>query len=131
MLTLKTLLRINAASCLGFGALFIALPQRVTAFLGAPPAPTVLLIILGALLIINGVHLLHTSCQALPPKALILYFSGGDFAWVVGTLALIAGGLWITRPAGVTAALLVGTGVGAMGLMQLVTRKRLETHQTQ
>ena len=94
---LKTILRLNASSCLGFGALFLALPQFVATFLGSPPAPPWLIGVVGAALIVNGLHLLHASRRTLPPKILILYFSGGDFAWGLGTIALIASGLWINH----------------------------------
>lgn len=125
MPSLKTILRLNAASCLGFGAVFLSLPGSVGAFLGAPPAPAWLLAALGAALIVNGAHLILASRQALPPKALILYFSAGDFAWVLATLGLIASATWITRPEGLIAALLVAAFVGWVGVSQLFARKAL------
>lgn len=122
---LKTILRLNAASCLGFGAVFLLLPGAVAAFLGSPPAPSWLIGVVGAVLIVNGLHLLYTSRNDLPSKYVILYFSGGDFAWVLGTIALIASDLWINHLAGQIAALVVAAFVGAMGVLQMITRRRL------
>jgi len=121
MTALKTILRLNAASCIGFGVLFVAAPAGVAAFLGAPPAPDMAIWVLGALLILNGIHLLHTSLRAIPPKALVFYFSAGDFLWVAGTAALVAAGVWITTPAGIAAAAAVAAAVGGMGLAQVIT----------
>lgn len=121
MTALKTILRLNAASCIGFGALFVAAPTAAAAFLGAPPAPDMALWVLGALLIFNGLHLLHASLRANPPKALVLYFSAGDFLWVAGTVVLVAAGVWITTPAGIAAAAAVAAAVGGMGLAQVIT----------
>ncbi|WP_374763543.1 hypothetical protein [Yunchengibacter salinarum] len=125
MPTLKTILRLNAASCLIFGALFLALPGAVATFLGTPPAPGWVIAALGAVLIVNGGHLLHTSTTDLPPKALILYFSFGDFAWVLATLALIGTGIWITTTPGLAASLAVAAFVGTMGVIQMFARKAL------
>lgn len=121
MNVLKTILRLNAGSCIGFGVLFVAAPAGVAAFLGAPPAPDTVLRLLGALLILNGIHLLHTSLRAIPPKALVFYFSAADFLWVAGTAVLVAAGVWITTPAGIAAAAAVAAAVGGMGLAQVMT----------
>ncbi len=118
---LKTILRLNAASCIGFGVLFVAVPGAVAAFLGVPPAPDMAIGGLGALLILNGIHLLHTSLRTHPPKALVLYFSAGDFLWVAGTAILMAAGVWVTTPAGIVAAAAVAAMVGAMGLAQFLS----------
>lgn len=118
---LKTILRLNAGSCIGFGALFLTLPNSVAAFLGTPPAPLWLVGVLGTALIVNGLHLLHTSRHSLPSKYVILYFSGGDFAWVLSTVTLVVSGLWINHLAGQIVALVVAAFVGAMGAMQMLT----------
>jgi len=124
MPALKTILRMNAASCLGFGALFMAAPGAVAAFLGAPPAPDMLILLLGAVLAVNGLHLLHTSLRSEPPRLLVLYFSLGDFLWVAISVALIAAKLWITTAAGIAAAIAVALAVGGMGLAQMHTSAR-------
>ena len=40
MAHINTILRLNAASCIGFGGLFLAQPGTVANFLASPPAPT-------------------------------------------------------------------------------------------
>ena len=124
MPALKTILRMNAASCLCFGALFMAAPGPVAAFLGVPPAPDTLILLLGAVLALNGLHLLHTSFRPELPRLLVLYFSAGDFLWVAITAALIATNLWITTAAGIAVAIVVALAVGGMGLAQLHTSAR-------
>lgn len=116
---LKTILRTNAASCLLFGLLFVAIPKEIAGFLGTPPAPGGFILVIGILLILNGVHLLHVSRARQPPRGWVMYFSAGDFAWVLGTLWLAGTGLWISEPAGVAAALAVAAAVGTMGMLQL------------
>lgn len=118
MASINTILRLNAASCIGFGAMFIALPGTVAAFLASPPAPSWLIAALGAVLVVNGIHLLHSARRDPPASGLLLYFSLGDAAWVAGTLLLIVLGLWINSPLGIAAALAVAAGVGAMGWLQ-------------
>ena len=125
MLSLKTILRMNAASCLGFGALFVIFPSAVAAFLSASPAPSWLILGIGAMLIMNGAHLIWTSAKALPAKAEILYFSSGDFAWVIGTLALVLNGTWVTSTPGVAVALAIATMVAFFGVSQMFARKRM------
>lgn len=124
MTALKTILRLNAASCIGFGALFVAVPGAVAAFLGAPAAPRLGILALGALLILNGLHLLHTSLRPDPPRWLVLYFSAGDFLWVAVTAVLVATGVWITSAPGISAALAVAAMVGAMGVAQILALPR-------
>ncbi len=118
MIALKTTLRLNAASCIGFGVLFVAAPRAVAAFLGAPPAPATVVLAVGAILIINGLHLLYTSLRSDPPRLLVLYFSGGDLLWVVATAALISAGIWVNTGPGIAAAAAVAAMVGAFGLAQ-------------
>lgn len=126
MIALKTILRLNAASCIAFGALFVAAPEAVAAFLGVPPAPAIAIGALGVLLSLNGVHLLHTGLRVSPPRALVLYFSAGDLLWVAGTAILIAMGFWITTPAGIAAAAAVAAAVGGMGVGQLLALSRAQ-----
>lgn len=125
MFNLKTILRLNAASCIGFGALFTALPGTVALFLSQAPAPTWLFIILGIGLIVNGLHLLWTSTKPLPSKNEVLYFSGGDFSWVLATIALVVCGLWISTTAGIVAALVTAAMVGSLGASQMIIRKKM------
>jgi len=116
-MTLATVLRLNALSCLGFGVLFGLVPGPVAAALGTPPVW--LVAALGAGLVGNGALLwLSVRGGRSPRRAEVLFFSLGDAAWVVGTLALIVAGIWIVTPGGRVAALVVGAMVGALGLAQ-------------
>jgi len=118
MISLAFVLRLNAASCLVFGALFMSIPSTVASVLGnASPA---VLFGLGAVLFVNGAHLLLASIRTRPFTAEILWFSMGDMAWWLVTLTLIAAGVWITTPPGIALALLVALCVAALGLGQLL-----------
>ncbi|MDZ7829267.1 MAG: hypothetical protein U5K33_07205 [Halofilum sp. (in: g-proteobacteria)] len=118
MFALPSILALNATSCVLFGLLFLALPGTVAAFLGTPPAPAWLIAAIGAVLLANGAHLAWAARRQRPRRALVLYFSGGDIAWVIATLALIAAGVWINTPGGIAVALIVAMAVGAMGVLQ-------------
>lgn len=114
---LATVMRLNALSCLGFGALFALAPGEVAGFLGTAPALPVF--VLGVGLLGNGVLLwLAARAGRQPRRREVLFFCAGDLGWVAATLALIAAGLWITTPAGQAAALAVAACVGAMGVGQ-------------
>lgn len=114
-MALTTLLRLNALSCLVFGAVFLLAPGPVAAFLGAVP-PWVLLA-LGTGLVGNGLHLV-AAARRRPRAWEVRWFSAGDAAWVVLTLAILAAGAWITTPAGQAATAAVAVGVGALGALQ-------------
>jgi len=109
------LLRLNAASCVLFGALFVLAPGAVARFLGAAPAS--LILVLGLGLLANGGHLLWAARRTVP-AVLLKYFALLDALWVVATAVLILAGLWITSPGGIVAALVVAVTVAALGLMQ-------------
>jgi hypothetical protein len=117
MTSLPTILRANAASCLGFGMLFAVAPDPVAAFLGTMP-PEVLFI-LGLALTGNGAHLALASMRRRPRPGEVAWFSTGDLLWWLVSLALLAADVWITTIAGIVAAWLVGLGVAGMGLAQL------------
>lgn len=126
---LKHVMRLNAVSCLVFGALFALVPGPVAAFLADhAPAPGWLILAIGLALLLNGVHLAWASRIPVPPKGLVLYFSAGDFAWVIGSLALTASGLWITSTKGLVSALAVAVMVGLFGVAQIVQRKAMCAH---
>lgn len=109
------ILNANAASCLGFGALFAVFSGPVAGFLGDPPVW--LVTVLGAVLIVNGVHLLWAARRG-PRRVELLYFALGDAGWVAGTTVLIASGTWITTGAGIAAAVAVAAVVGAFAVLQ-------------
>ena len=102
MATLTAVLRLNALSCIGFGAMFVTLPEMIGTFLGQMPPNALLLI--GVALLGNGAQRTLASLRSLPLKPEIRGFSLGDLAWWIGSLALISTGTWITTPSGVMAA---------------------------
>lgn len=112
---LKTVLRLNAASCLGFGALFLVAPGAVAAFLG--DAPVWLVAALGLGLLANAAHLALASCRSVSAFEL-RWFAMGDFLWVAGTALLLLAGIWITTPGAIVAALAVALMVASFGLLQ-------------
>jgi len=131
MLSLKNVMRANATSCLAFGALFALYPNLVAIFLGgASSAPQIYILILGILLILNGLHLLWASSVPLPQKELILYFSIGDYIWVICSIGLIVSGVWITTTGGVLVAIAVAVIVGLFGILQMTSRKAMEHCRT-
>ncbi|MBL4583960.1 MAG: hypothetical protein JKX83_05015 [Pseudomonadales bacterium] len=126
MITLKTVLRANAASCSIFASLFILNPIQVTVFLGGnAPAPEPVLLALAGVLMLNGVHLLWASFKPMPSKLLVMYFSLGDFGWFIGTVCLVLLGVWVTTAPGVIAAMLVAVVVGLLGVLQMTRRKKM------
>ena len=112
---ITNVLRANAVSCLGFGALFVAASGPVAGFLGTPPPWAVAA--LGAVLLLNGAHLL-TAARRGARQGELLYFALGDGGWVAGTLLLVLTGTWITTTAGTLAALIVAVPVGVFGVLQ-------------
>jgi hypothetical protein len=131
MTSLASVLRLNAASCLGFGAVFLILPGSVSSMLGS--APLAVLVGLGAVLLVNGAHLLVASMRSRPIFAENVWFSIGDMAWWLATLSLIAAGVWITTPAGIAIAFVVALCVAGIGIGQIshlgVERTRLPTRE--
>ena len=126
MITLKTVLRANAASCIIFALTFLLQPTQVATFLGHDtPAPETVLLVLGVVLMVNGFHLLWASLKPQPSKFLILYFSIGDFIWFFASTSLVILGVWITTESGVTASILVATMVAVFGALQIAERKKM------
>lgn len=121
MPSLTTILRVNAASCLIFGALFVLMPAATAGFLSTSPAPSWLVLVLGLVLMANGLHLLWAAAKNTPRPWEVWYFSGGDIAWVSITLALTGTATWITTPGGIATALGVALMVAAFALAQLWT----------
>jgi len=114
-MTLTTILRLNALSCVGFGGVFVLAPVAVAAFLGA--IPVWLILALGLALLVNGAHLALASRRG-PRDWELRYFILGDAAWVALTVAVFAAGSWVTSSAGHAAAATVAVGVGALGALQ-------------
>ncbi|MBD1584637.1 hypothetical protein [Pseudoalteromonas sp. S16_S37] len=125
MITLKAVLRANAASCLLFATIFALIPQHVSLFLSAEHrAPEYVIWILAGVLMINGLHLIWASLRQSPPKLLIYYFSFGDFIWVLLSITLICANTWVTSTQGRLFTLLVSAIVGIMGVLQLTLQKK-------
>ena len=124
MITLKTVLRMNATSCIIFAIIFLLMPTEVASFLGQnKAAPELLLLVLGLILLTNGPHILWVSWQLKPNKYLVLYFAVGDFIWVVASIILVSQGMWITTTLGIFISLLVAMMVGTFGVLQIMKNK--------
>ncbi len=115
--SLKFVLRLNAASCVCFGLLFLAAPDAVAHFLG--DIPPFAMIVLGIGLLGNGAHLIAASRRTAPLEKEVIWFSLGDFSWWLATLGLIATNVWITTAWGFIAAVSVATFVAGLGVAQL------------
>jgi len=115
---LKSVLIINAFSCAIFGALFFFKSEDMANFIGTPPALFVQ--ILGAGLFINALLLIYTSFQSAPKRADVLFFSIGDAAWVVFTVLLLIGNIWINNSEAIYWSLAVALFVGLCGFLQWI-----------
>ncbi len=118
-MTLAAVLRLNALSCLVFGAVFALRPEAVAAFLAEAPAPALALRLLGIGLIAHAAHLGWAAARERPIRWEIRYLALADALWVVATLGLVAGGLWITTPEGIDAAMATAAMVGLLGFAQI------------
>ena len=126
MVSLHMVMRANGVSCLGFGLLFAFFPAAVVRFLSADdPAPVMLVLVIGLGLIGNGVLLFWSAKVLVPKKMDVLFFSIGDFIWVVFSLALVITGMWVDSVSGVIATLAVAFVVLLFGVLQISARQRL------
>src|SRR5210317_886638 len=123
MMNLITTMRLNAASCIGFGTIFALFPGPVAGFLGEAPVPARLLLVVGLVLVVNGLHIVWAATDTDRARKWRIYFSLGDFAWVAATAVLIATGLWITTTGGMIAAIAVAAMVGFFGIRQLTAAR--------
>ncbi|NOY73905.1 MAG: hypothetical protein GXP14_16315 [Gammaproteobacteria bacterium] len=126
MVTLKTLFIINSVSCISFGAGFLIFPAIILNFLSTDAqASECTITVIGAALILNGLHLIWTAQKTEVSRTLTLYFSVGDILWVVFTFILIFIELWVTTPKGITISIIVAVFIGALAIFQLQERKKL------
>ena len=126
MAKLHGVMRSNGASCIGFGVVFVLLPNTVAQFLSATaPAPALLLLILGFGLIGNGLYLFWSARTAIPNKREVVFFSIGDFAWVVFSIVLVSAGIWITNMLAAITTLLVAAVVLLFGVLQVRERRKM------
>jgi len=80
MITLSNVMKANATCCIGFGSLLVFFSESVAHFLSLNnPVPNIALVLLGLVLIMNGLHLIWASFRLKPSKLLVLYFSVGDY----------------------------------------------------
>ena len=117
MESLRIVLRLNSASCLIFGAVFLVWSNGVSFFLGETPRWVILT--MGALLLVNGLHLLLASLRVRLLHFEIMYFAFGDYIWFVSTLIILASGQLITESEGMSAALTVAVLVILLGCAQI------------
>jgi hypothetical protein len=126
---LARVLRFNAMSCLGFGVIFEIAPNEVGRCLGAVPA--VWLEIVGAGLVLNGIHLLVAAGRRHPLVPEIVWFSAGDLLWWLASVGSVAAGWGVTTTRGISATLGVAAFVAGLGVVQLFllgkSRSRLST----
>jgi len=113
---LKLVLRLNALSCIVFSVLFLGFGATVAAFLGE--APAWLVRGLGVMLLGNAAVMLATAARPAPEAGMVRLFALGDFAWVAGTAALVAAGLFVTTTGGIVAALNTAAMVAVFGILQ-------------
>lgn len=126
MFTLSSVMKANAVSCIGFGIVFFFLSEDVINFLTtSKQAPKGVISVLGFVLFFNGLHLIWASFKIMPSKLLVLYFSVGDFIWVISTSYLLLTGLWITTSKGIAMTIVVSLMVGLFGLLQMIKRKEM------
>ncbi len=123
MKNLKIALRLNAASCLVFGLLFVVMPAATGNFLGVSSAMAITIV--GAALLVNGAHLLVASSRQQVHPMEVYYFSVGDLLWVNVTLMLVASESFLPTPISKVAALLVAAFVGSVGVLQLMALSKL------
>ena len=115
--SLKVVMRLNAASCILFGLLFVVFSQPVASFLGQ--VPNTIIMFLGLGLLVNGGHLVLASRRQDIRESEVIWFSLGDFSWWLATLGLIVANVWITTPFGIAVAVFVAIGVAGLGVAQL------------
>lgn len=118
MRKLKKVLLLNSISCILFGLLFLFFPSSTSSFIGNNIVW--LIQVVGAILVINGLHLMYASKREKPVCPEVLYFILGDFLWVLGTIGLILGGLIITSTKGIIVSLIIAIMVATFGYMQVL-----------
>ena len=119
MPNINVILQLNALNCLLFGALFVFIPDQVSAFLSdSQPMPKLLLAVLGVVLNLFGLLLLWLAKQTPPGKRWVGFVALADFAWVLFTAGVLLSQTWVTTVDGMTAAGLVAILVGWLGKLE-------------
>jgi hypothetical protein len=119
MHNINLILQLNALKCLLFGALFVFIPDQVSAFLSdEQPMPELLLAVLGVVLNLFGLLLLWLAKQTPPGQRWVGFIALADFAWVLFTAGVLLAPSWVTTVNGMTAAGLVAILVGWFGKLE-------------
>jgi len=125
---LRTVLRLNSFSCLVFGACFAAFPRSVNIYLAGTDRQHSVIAVLGYLLILNGMHLLLASFRRNIQRFEVVWFSLGDWIWVLATLILLLLNVLLTTLWGIVTSLTVSFLVFSFGLLQLSLLRLLGPH---
>lgn len=86
-LFLRRVLWADAASCLGCGALQLAVPDALPRLLGLPPS---LLLATGAFLVAYALVLAWVASRPQLPRPLVALFAAGNMGWAMGCGAALA-----------------------------------------
>ena len=114
------IMRTNALSCILFGLVFLIATEEVIVFLSTNnQMPILILQSLAIVLIINGLNLIYEARKVKPLKLWVLYFSMGDFIWVLASILLLMNEMWITTKNGIIITITISIMVGIFGLLQL------------
>ena len=113
----RFVLRLNVATCAGFGLLFLLATHSVSNLLGS--FPILALQILGVGLLLHSLHLLFASLRKKVILFEVYYFSAGDILWFLGSLLILVGTGFVSTIYGAVVTILVGTLVAGIGLAQL------------
>lgn len=127
---LRLVLWLNSLSCLAFGACFAAFPRVVNVYVGGTDRQHLLIALVGAGLIFNGLHLFWASLRRNLRRMEIIWFSLGDFLWVLASVILLLFGILVTTPGGVVMAAIVSFLVFSFGVLQLSWLRLLGPHST-
>lgn len=123
---LNKILHTNALTCIIFGIIMVLYPYQISIFLSSStPAPSELILAVGSLLLCHSGHLFWVARSHLPSKWHIVYFSMGDFLWVLGTMGLVITQTWITHSIAIIVSYIIALLVGTLGALQLFSRQRL------
>ncbi len=114
MFPLRTILAIDAATCLAMGVLLLAAATPVATLTGLPPG---LLFYAGGVLLPIAAFIAILSVMAVPPRAAIVLVVAGNAAWVLTSLLLPLSGL--VRPNAVGIAFLAGQALVVAVLAKL------------
>lgn len=114
-LSLRAVLRFDAALCIVMGLALIAL-RNVLA--GPTALPTGFLMGAGALLLPVGAFILAVAAPGNPPRAGVVAVVLGNVLWIAASIAVLALGLVPSNAFGTTLILLQAAGVAAIAFVE-------------